>query len=672
MISVVIPAFNAEETIERALDSVLGQSHRDLEVIVVDDGSSDGTAEIVDFFARRDSRVQLIRNVHGGPGAARNAGIEAARGEWVAFLDADDEYASRAFEAALERVGTQDVGLVIFSITTARGYIYAWPPAMTTLEDRLYPGDGDRSDAFIREYHRKKQMLVYSQCNKLYRRSTLLEHHIRFPEHLNFGEDRLFNFAYLRHAGTVLTMSDALLTYHHGRPGTLSTSFAPGRARVLLELSNAKMSLYRDYGYTDADLEEFRDHDARQFLSEVTSEFTCRDRIGGAPLVRQGLRELLADGLDPRLLKTKAAATRRVRLVQYALRTRQPHLIAGVVHMLRRSEDRQVLQARAREIDRNAEIERLGLTDADPRERARYWYLADYEHFLDRINPEHSRNLLRDKAILLRRLNSAPAIDFLRRNWIDLRRASPDEFAAFLRQHDRVVAKLFNGTWSNGTEVIDVSTAAQDAGTLYDQLVSNKQYVVEGFLEQHAELARVYAGALTSLRIHTLNLGGSVRVVLPTAANFGSRGGDTSNAWTILAFVDMSSGEIITDGLYQGYVHRAPDEQFERHPDSGVPFRESMIPFAEETRRLVLESAQRVPEVPFIGWDVAYSEAGPVIIEGNAAPMIHYSWQIASRRLLGKHGMRADFDEILERFTRFERSEQQPQTQPRRLQQAAQ
>jgi GT2 family glycosyltransferase len=97
-LSVVIPAFNAASTIRSAVASTLRQTLPVLEVIVVDDGSTDATAQIVG--AQSDPRVHLISQANGGPSAARNAGIAAARGEWVAFLDSDDLWLPRYVETA--------------------------------------------------------------------------------------------------------------------------------------------------------------------------------------------------------------------------------------------------------------------------------------------------------------------------------------------------------------------------------------------------------------------------------------------------------------------------------------------------------------------------------------------------------------------------------------------
>jgi len=89
MVSVIIPAFNAQSSIARAIDSVLGQTYDDLEVIVIDDGSTDKTAEVI---ARYGDKVRCFEQKNLGPGSARNVGIRQARGRWIAFLDADDEW----------------------------------------------------------------------------------------------------------------------------------------------------------------------------------------------------------------------------------------------------------------------------------------------------------------------------------------------------------------------------------------------------------------------------------------------------------------------------------------------------------------------------------------------------------------------------------------------------
>lgn len=103
--SVIIPAFNAVRTIERTVRSVLGQTHRSFEVIVVDDGSTDGTAAVLETLAAADPRVRVISKPNGGCASARNAGCEAARASLIALLDSDDTYLPNYLEAIYDLVG---------------------------------------------------------------------------------------------------------------------------------------------------------------------------------------------------------------------------------------------------------------------------------------------------------------------------------------------------------------------------------------------------------------------------------------------------------------------------------------------------------------------------------------------------------------------------------------
>jgi hypothetical protein len=129
VVSVVIPTYNRAHLLPRALDSALAQTHQDLEIVVVDDGSTDATAGIVQGYA--DPRVRLIRLAgRSGVSRARNAGIEVARGEWVAFLDSDDEWRPAKLEMQLARVaGEGRAADVVYCVRLIEDHVTgrAWP-----------------------------------------------------------------------------------------------------------------------------------------------------------------------------------------------------------------------------------------------------------------------------------------------------------------------------------------------------------------------------------------------------------------------------------------------------------------------------------------------------------------------------------------------------------------
>ena len=128
LISVIVPCYNAERTLERTLASISRQTYRHIEILIVDDGSTDGSVGLAKAFIARDSRAKLISQKNAGVAAARNAGLAVARGAFVAPIDADDLWAPEKLELQLQRFTDPKVGLV-----------YAWFENID-LEDRIFSG----------------------------------------------------------------------------------------------------------------------------------------------------------------------------------------------------------------------------------------------------------------------------------------------------------------------------------------------------------------------------------------------------------------------------------------------------------------------------------------------------------------------------------------------------
>ena len=117
LISVIVPVYNVEKYLPKCLDSLLAQTWQELEIIVVDDGSPDNSWDIMQEYARRDSRIRPIRQKNGGLSAARNAGVEAARGEWIGFLDSDDYVAPEMYERLYRAAAEQGAQMAVCSFT---------------------------------------------------------------------------------------------------------------------------------------------------------------------------------------------------------------------------------------------------------------------------------------------------------------------------------------------------------------------------------------------------------------------------------------------------------------------------------------------------------------------------------------------------------------------------
>lgn len=223
MVSVIIPAYNVEKYIRECLDSVLGQTYSDIEVIVIDDGSTDSTPEIIREYAERDSKVRLIRKPNGGP-SARNAGLDVASGEWIMFVDSDDAIAPEAVETLL-------------GLATETGTLYA-EGGWTEGEDsrRVCWSEGAESVTRIYDAESYIEKVLYQQgpvpsaWSKLFYRS-LFDGGLRFREGILY-EDLDFFYLPAVKAGK-MAVTDRPLYFYRKNPASLTGRFSPRRFDVL-------------------------------------------------------------------------------------------------------------------------------------------------------------------------------------------------------------------------------------------------------------------------------------------------------------------------------------------------------------------------------------------------------------------------------------------------------
>lgn len=216
-ISVIVPVYNVESYLASCLASVRRQDLSDIEIVCVNDGSPDCSSAILELFARADSRIVVVDKPNGGLSSARNAGIKAASGEYVCFLDSDDlleKNACSTIVAAFDRTGAD---VVTYGAS-------AYPELMTYgwLENVLSPRDvvfdGFSLDLLFKE----------SSCPFVWRtackRSFLEESQVLFDETLPYGEDQVFQFAVYPRSRRTALISDKLVLYRVSREGSFMHS----------------------------------------------------------------------------------------------------------------------------------------------------------------------------------------------------------------------------------------------------------------------------------------------------------------------------------------------------------------------------------------------------------------------------------------------------------------
>jgi len=212
LVSVIVPVYNVEEYLGRCVDSILAQTYTNLEVILVDDGAKDSSGAICDEYAARDARVRVIHKENGGLSSARNAGIDAAKGDWLEFVDSDDWIEPDAVESMLTLALEHRTELVVagrydVKAKTGERKIGLCPPKMEVISgeemvSRMFRWLGCDSGA----------------CDKLFHKRLFRE--IRFP----YGvvcEDVPIMYKIVLDAGKVAMCDKPIYNYYH-RPGSIT------------------------------------------------------------------------------------------------------------------------------------------------------------------------------------------------------------------------------------------------------------------------------------------------------------------------------------------------------------------------------------------------------------------------------------------------------------------
>ncbi len=254
-VSVIVPVYKCEKYIESCIESILAQSLKELQLILVDDGSPDRAPLICDEYSKKDDRILVIHQENSGVSAARNAGLNVAEGKYVTFVDSDDylepEFLKDSFQAAKEH----GADLVASGLTMEN-----WADSKcvssvsyTFVADKIYDAK-TLLEVWGEDY---APICMCGPCCKLYRRSIIEKACIQFPNHLNYGEDTCFNLDFLMQNPKTVVFAKSYYHYRRESGESLFSRFHRDTYEVHAEVYGKKRVVMKQLGCSNKAINAF-------------------------------------------------------------------------------------------------------------------------------------------------------------------------------------------------------------------------------------------------------------------------------------------------------------------------------------------------------------------------------------------------------------------------------
>ncbi len=267
LVSIIVPVYNAEKTIERCISSILNQTYKDFELLLLDDGSTDASGEICDACAGKDARIRVLHKENSGVSDTRNQGIAMARGEYLQFLDSDDWITPEATGFFVGAATKYQCDMVIADFYRVVGERVS---QKGNIEEE---GIMDRAEYAANMMQKPADFYYGVLWNKFYKRSIIEKYQLKMDTSISWCEDFMFNMEYVRHIHTIYAMKVPVYYYVKTKGSLVSQGLS---MKKVIQMKRTVFACYNDFYkdiFDDADYEKRRGQVYR-FLFDAASDGT--------------------------------------------------------------------------------------------------------------------------------------------------------------------------------------------------------------------------------------------------------------------------------------------------------------------------------------------------------------------------------------------------------------
>lgn len=265
LVSIIVPVYNAEKTLGRCVNSILNQEYRDFELLLLDDGSTDGSGRLCDDYAGKDPRVRVVHKANSGVSDTRNRGIAQAKGKYLQFADSDDWLTPESTKFLVQAITEHRCDMVIADFYRVVGERVS---QKGSIEEE---GIMKRTDFAVKMMQRPADFYYGVLWNKLYKHSIIEKHHLRMDSSVSWCEDFMFNLDYVRHVQKIYALHIPVYYYVKTKGSLVSQGF---NVKKTIEMKRTVFECYNDFYkdvFDDMDYEK-RKGQVYRFLFDSASD----------------------------------------------------------------------------------------------------------------------------------------------------------------------------------------------------------------------------------------------------------------------------------------------------------------------------------------------------------------------------------------------------------------
>lgn len=291
-VSIVIPIYNAEKYMNKCIDSVLNQTLKDIEVILVNDGSTDGSYKVIDYYKNKDLRIKVIHQDNMGPSVARNNGIKIASGKYIGFVDCDDYIEVDMYEKLFNMANDNDIQMSMCGYKELYFYNNTSMEVKSNLINNKIYLKKEIFKEIVSTFCRSENYGFYSLWNKIYLREWLIDTGIKLDVNREHGEDWLFNINIILVLDSFICTNEILYNYVHINTNSLMFKYRENQFDLFLDSRKKLLSVmpeefidYKDlntrfiYEFSSYILRTFKEIKDKQKSNDIVKRVLLNEEV---------------------------------------------------------------------------------------------------------------------------------------------------------------------------------------------------------------------------------------------------------------------------------------------------------------------------------------------------------------------------------------------------------